>query len=47
MVRGKHKHISNRSQYTWAYSEPNTPNTANPEYTNTPEIQEAELKTYI
>ena len=47
MVRGKHKTLSNRSQYTWASSEPSSPTTASPEYTNTPENQEADLKSYL
>ena len=47
MVKGKHKTISNRSQYVWASSEPSSPNTGSPEYTNTPENQEADLKSYL
>jgi hypothetical protein len=47
MTRGKHKTISNRSQYTWASSEPSSPTTASPEYTNTPENQESVLKFYL
>jgi hypothetical protein len=39
MVRGKCKTISNRSQYTWTSSEPISPTTARPEYTNTLEIK--------
>jgi hypothetical protein len=34
MEKGKHKAISNRSQNTWASSEPSSPTTASPEYTN-------------
>ena len=34
MVKGKCKTISNRSQNTWASSEPSSPTTASPEYTN-------------
>ena len=30
----------------WASSEPSSPTTASPEYTNTPENQEADLKSY-
>jgi hypothetical protein len=37
MVSGKHKTISNRSQYMLASSECSSPNTASPEDTNTPE----------
>jgi hypothetical protein len=47
MVRGKRKTISKRSQYTWASSEPSSPNTASPEYTNTRENQEVDLKSYF
>jgi hypothetical protein len=47
MVRGKCKTISNRSQYTLASSEPSSPTTASPGYTNTPENQETDLKSYI
>ena len=47
MVKGKHKTISNRSQNMWASSEPSSPTTASPEYTNTPENQEADLKSYL
>ena len=47
MVKGKHKTISNRSQYTWASSEPSSPTTARHEYKNTHESQEADLKSYL
>jgi hypothetical protein len=47
MVKGKHKTISNRSQYVWASSEPSSPITVSPEYTNTPENQEVDLKSYL
>ena len=47
MVKGKHKTISNRSQNMWASSEPSSPTTASPEYTNTPENQESVLKSYL
>jgi len=39
--------ISNRSQYVWASPEPSFPTTANPEYTNTFENQEADLNSYL
>ena len=45
--RDKHKTISNRSKYTWTSSEPSSPTTASPEYTNTTENQEADLKSYL
>jgi hypothetical protein len=47
MARGKHKTLSNRSQYKWTSSEPSSPNTESPEYTNTPENQESVLKFYL
>jgi len=47
MVRGKRKTISNRSQYTLSSSEPGSPTRASSGYTNTPENQEAELKSYL
>jgi hypothetical protein len=47
MVRGKHKTVSNRSQYPWASSEHGSPTTASPEYTNTPENEEGDLKSYL
>jgi hypothetical protein len=36
MAKGKHKTISNRSQYTWVSSEPSSSTIANPVYNNTP-----------
>jgi hypothetical protein len=47
MVRDKHKTINNRSQYTLTPSEPSFPTTAIPGYTNTPENQDADLKSYL
>ena len=47
MEKGKLKTISNRSQYTLALSELSSPTTASPGYTNTPEDQEADLKSYL
>jgi hypothetical protein len=47
MAKSKHKTISNRSQNMWASSEPSSPITASPAYTNTPENQEADLKSYL
>ena len=47
MVKGKCKTISKRSQNKWAPSEPTSPTTAKIEYTNTPENQEADLKSYL
>ena len=47
MVGGKHMTVNNRSQYVWVSSEPSSPTTASPEYTNTPENQEANQKSYL
>ena len=47
MVKGKHKNISNRSQYTLASSEPSSLTTASPRYTNTPKNKCAYLKSYL
>jgi hypothetical protein len=47
VVKGKCKTIINRGQYTWRSSEPSSPTTSSPEYTNTPEKQEADLKSYL
>ena len=47
MVRGKCKTLSNKSQNMWISSEPRSPITASPEYTNTSENQKAELKSYL
>jgi hypothetical protein len=47
MAKGKHKRVSNRSQYMWGSSEPSSPTTASPEYTNMSENQEAVLKSYL
>jgi hypothetical protein len=47
MVKDKHKTINNRNQIMWTSSEPRFPTTASPEYNNTPENQEAVLKSYL
>jgi hypothetical protein len=47
MMRGKHKTISNRSQYIWTSSEPHSPTSARSEYNNTPGNQEGGLKSYL
>jgi hypothetical protein len=47
MAKGNCKTISNRSQDTWESSKPNSPTTANREYTNTPENQKYVLKSYL
>jgi hypothetical protein len=40
----KHKTISNRSHVTVASSEPSSPTTTSPGYTNIPENNDADLK---
>jgi hypothetical protein len=47
MVKCKHKTIRNRSQNTWASSESSSPMTASTEYSNIPENQKADLKSYL
>jgi hypothetical protein len=44
MVGGKHKDINNRNQGYLASSDPNSPTTANPGYSITPEKQDPDLK---
>jgi hypothetical protein len=45
-VKGKHKNLPNRNQGYLASSEPSTPTTASPGYTNTPKKQDLDLKSY-
>ena len=47
MASSERTQFSHRSQHTWASSEPSSPTTASPEYTNTPENQESVLKSYL
>jgi hypothetical protein len=47
MAKGKHKNFTNRNQEHWASSEPSTPTTTSPGYPNTPEKQDADLKSYL
>jgi uncharacterized coiled-coil protein SlyX len=47
MVGGKHKNISNKNQGYLASSELNSPNTASPGYTVTPEEQDLDLKSLL
>ena len=47
MARGKHKTISNRSQYSLPSSEPSYPTTASPGYTSAHENQKVDLKFYL
>jgi hypothetical protein len=47
MAKGKRKNLTNRNQEHWTSSEPSTPTTASPGYTNTPENQDLDLKSYL
>jgi hypothetical protein len=47
MVKDKHKIISNRSQNTWASSDPGSPIIEIPRYTNIPENLKSVLKYYL
>ena len=47
MVKGKHKNITNRSLDYLAPSESNSPTTANPGFSNKPEKQDVDLKSYF
>jgi hypothetical protein len=47
MTKGKHKNIINRNQDYLASSEPISPTTANPGYSNTPEKEDSDLKLHL
>jgi hypothetical protein len=47
MVRDKGKNISNRKQGYLASSEPNSPTTVSPGYSNSPEKQDSDLKSHL
>jgi predicted RNase H-like nuclease (RuvC/YqgF family) len=47
MVRGKGKKISNRNQGYLASSEPSSPITESPRYSNMPEKQDSDLKSHL
>ena len=47
MVKGKRKNLTNRNQDYLASSELSTPTTASPQYPNTPEKQDLDLKSYF
>ena len=47
MARGKLKNRSNRNQSYLASSKPNSPTTASPGYTITPEKQDIDLKSLL
>jgi gas vesicle protein len=47
MVKGKLKNLPNRNQDHSASSEPSTPTTASPGYSDIPEKQDSDLKSYL
>jgi hypothetical protein len=47
MAKGKCKNITKRNQDYLPCSEPSTPTTASPEYPNTPEKQDSDLKSHL
>ena len=47
MARGKGENISNRKQGYLASSEPSSPTTDSPGYSNTPAKQDLDLKSYL
>jgi gas vesicle protein len=47
MLKGKCKKLTNRKQDHSAILEPSTPTTARPEYPNTLEKQDSDLKSYL
>jgi hypothetical protein len=47
MVKGKHEKLTNRNQDHSPSSEPSTLTSATPGYSNTPEKQDSDLKSYL
>jgi hypothetical protein len=47
VAKGKCKNLTNRNQDYLATSEPSIPTTASPGYSNTPEKQDSDLKSYL
>ena len=47
MAKGKCKNLSNRNQDYSPSSEPRTPTSVSPGYSNTPEKQDSDLKSYL
>jgi hypothetical protein len=47
MVKGKHKNLTNGNQNHSASSEPSTPNTASPGYSNKLKKDDSNLKSYL
>jgi DNA topoisomerase IA len=47
MAKGKHKNLANRKKDHSPSSEPNTPTSVSPRYSNTPKKQDLDLKSYL
>jgi hypothetical protein len=47
MAKGKCKNLTKRNQDHTSSSEPSTPTSASPGYSNTPEKQDSDLKSYL
>jgi hypothetical protein len=47
MAKGKHKNLTNRNQDHSPSSEPSTPTSPSPGYTNTPKKLDQDLKAYL
>ena len=47
MAKGKRRNETNRNQGNMAASKPNSPTMASPEYPNTPEKQDLDLKSLV
>ena len=47
MAKGKPRNTTNRKLGNMAASEPNSPTSASPDYTNTPEKQDLDLKSLV
>jgi hypothetical protein len=47
MAKGKRKNLTNRNQEHWASLELSTPITTSPGYPKPPEMQDADLKSYL
>jgi hypothetical protein len=47
MAKGKHNKLTNRNQDCSPSSEPSTPKSASPQYPNTLEKQDSDLKSYL
>ena len=47
MGNGKPKNIRNRNQFNWTLSEPSSPTRTSPNYLNTPQEKDSDLKSYL